>query len=137
MEEDRGDIEDLVHGVEVIEEQGIQVEDEVLPEFIIDEGDGAPNTDEQMNPVQAANQDVEVNIFIPNIQIMPDEIQENDLIEDQVLDIDNDNDVHTEVDAEVHEELQLGFVQLIEPSMNPDLVSRLSPFRNNAYAVRL
>ena len=68
---------------------------------------------------------------------MPDEIQENDLIEDQLLDIDNDNDVHTEVDAEVHEELQLGFVQLIEPSMNPDLVSRLSPFRNNAYAVRL
>ena len=87
--------------------------------------------------VTAANQDVEVNFFIPNIQIMPDEIQENDLIEDQVLDIDNDNDVHAEVDAEVHEELQLGFVQLIEPSMNPDLVSRLSPFRNNAYAVRL
>ena len=137
MEEDWGDIEDLVHGVEVIEEQGNQVEDEVLPEFIIDEGDGAPKVDEQMNPVQAANQDVEVNIFIPNIQIMPDEIQENDLIEDQVLDIDNDNDVHTEVDAEVHEELQLGFVQLIEPSMDPDLVSRLSPFRNNAYAVRL
>ena len=46
MEEDRGDIEDLVHGVEVIEEQGNQVEDEVLPEFIIDEGDGAPKADE-------------------------------------------------------------------------------------------
>ena len=54
MEEDQGDIEDLVHGVEVIEEQGNQVEDEVLPEFIIDEGDGAPKADEQMNQVQAA-----------------------------------------------------------------------------------
>jgi hypothetical protein len=137
VEQDRGDIEDLVHGVEVIEEQGNQVEDEDLPEFIIDEGDGSPKADEQMNPIQAAKQDVEVNIFIPNIQIMPDEIQENDLIKDQLLDIDNDNDVHTEVDAEVHEELQLGFVQLIEPSMDPDLVSRLSPFRNNADAVRL
>ena len=74
---------------------------------------------------------VQVEVFIPNIQIMPDEIHEDELMDNQ-----EDENVQVEEDMPGDNFIQLGFVELLEPSADPVFVERMN-FKNNAEAIRL
>jgi len=89
--------------------------------------------EEEQEQVQVVpTPEVQVEVFIPDFQIMPDEIHEDELM-----------DNHREKDAQMEEVppeeetiIQLGFMEILEPCADPVFVERMN-FKNNAEAVRL
>jgi len=119
LEDDLGGIEDLLVIAENMDDQpfvGPQMEN------VIDED--APSEAGSEDNMQVMEENVHVEVFIPLEQINPDEIHPDELME------------FPEEEDHVNQ-IQLGFVQLIEPSINP-IFRHLQPqFKPNAEATRL
>jgi len=101
LEDDLGGIEDLLVIAENMDDQpfvGPQMEN------VIDED--APSEAGSEDNMQVMEENVHVEVFIPLEQINPDEIHPDELME------------FPEEEDHVNQ-IQLGFVQLIEPSINP------------------
>ncbi|RLN12273.1 hypothetical protein C2845_PM09G10930 [Panicum miliaceum] len=128
LEEDLGGIDDLVQAAENME---VQPQFGLHPEDIIDAGNFfETDLDEHMLIAQVDQEpNIEVEVFIPQEQINPDEIQADELM-----------DVLANNVPPQDEHLQLGFVELLQPEIDPVFMSHLQHselFQPNAEAVRL
>jgi hypothetical protein len=127
LEDDLGDIKDLIQAADNLE---AEPNHGAPPEEVIDAGIFAEEVPEHNNLFQV--QDNNVEVFIPNIQVMLEEIQEDELMDQQP-----DEEDEQMAEAPVPEyHLQLGFIELIEPSHDPVFSCAQIP-KFNAEAIRL
>jgi len=130
LEDDLGGIDELLNIAENMEDQAIFGPH---PEDIIDAGHNTDSdSDADLNPVQPlANPVVDVEVFIPLEQINPDEIQEEDLIdEDELATIQQE-------EQQQNEQLHVGFVEIIEPQVNQMFASAFTMPKLNPETLRL
>ncbi|CAL5036004.1 unnamed protein product [Urochloa decumbens] len=123
MEDDLGGIEDLLLAAGNLEaEHDIQEE-------VIDEGEPSVDSVEQLALNFDLNEVNNVKVFIPMdngvpIQMMPDEVQEHDLMDGQE---EQEQAIQFPVQEEdpFNQEMQIGFVQLQQPAFDPVFTSRM------------
>ncbi|KAG2538585.1 hypothetical protein PVAP13_9NG380500, partial [Panicum virgatum] len=130
LEDDLGGIDELLNIAENMEDQAVFGPH---PEDIIDAGHNTDSdSDSDLNPVQPlANPVVDVEVFIPLEQINPDEIQEEDLMdEDELVAIQQE-------EQQQNEQLHVEFVEIIEPQVNQMFASAFTMPKLNPETLRL
>ncbi|CAN6342947.1 unnamed protein product [Urochloa humidicola] len=144
MEEDQGDDEELD---EIIQVDEMVAQNALHQEANIIEGDTSSDSEQHQPFLPDLNQAIDVHVFIPMengapLQVMPDEIQEEELPLNPIL---QDNGSPDNPLGPLNQEMQLGFVQLVQPHSDPILAERQlqplinpysSPFKHNAEAAR-
>ncbi|RLN35441.1 hypothetical protein C2845_PM03G28490 [Panicum miliaceum] len=124
-DDDLGGVDDLLNAAVGFEADQENVAPDIQNAEVFDEGE---HSDDSVGNVALVLPDLNdnlqhVEVFIPPIQIMPDEIQEHELMNNSPVPSEPSDEPMQDQHPEQQHDMQLGFVELFQPVVDPVFAS--------------